>query len=515
MEGEGRVNWSMWVERNARLRPDAIALADGERPHATWRAFAERVGAVAGGLRSLHGLAPGDRVAIVMRNRPEYLVAQFAAWHAGLVAVLVNARLHREEIAYILEHSGARLVVTDAEHAEDVGPLVGSVASLRAAVVAPGPDWDRLVGAAPVAAEDRRPEDAAWLFYTSGTTGRPKGATLSNRNLLAMSMAYFADIDPIAPTDSVLHAAPLSHGSGLYGLPHVIRGAVSVFPGSADGDEVAALLARWPGMTFFAAPLMVRRLAESPAIRAADLAALKTIVYGGAPMYFADLETALDAFGPRLAQIYGQGETPMTITGLSKAEHADRGHPRWADHMQSVGVARTGVEVRVVDAEDREVPVGETGEVLVRGDVVMTGYWEQPDATAESLRGGWLHTGDLGSFDEEGYLTLRDRSKDLIISGGMNIYPREVEEVLLRHAGVRAVAVVGAPDDEWGESVVAFVVAADPARPPDAADLDRLCLEHIARYKRPKHYRFLEALPVNNYGKVLKRELRTLLGGGA
>jgi len=179
--------------------------------------------------------------------------------------------------------------------------------------------------------------------------------------------------------------------------------------------------------------------------------------------------------------------------------------------MQSVGTARTDVEVLVVDDDDQPLPAGEIGEIIVRGDVVMPGYWQQPEASAETLRGGWLHTGDVGSFDDEGYLTLRDRSKDLIISGGMNIYPREVEETLLRHSEVRAVAVVGRPDAEWGEAVVAFVVPADSGTPPATASLDQLCLDSIARYKRPKDYVFVEALPTNNYGKVLKRELRERL----
>jgi long-chain acyl-CoA synthetase len=260
-------------------------------------------------------------------------------------------------------------------------------------------------------------------------------------------------------------------------------------------------------MSFFAAPTMVKRLAGHLASTGVDLSGLKTIIYGGAPMYLADLETALDVFGPRLAQIYGQGETPMTITALSKSDHADRDHPRWRDRMQSVGVPRTDVEVRVV-ADDHELPVGEIGEVVVRGDVVMAGYLNDTAATAETLRGGWLHTGDVGSFDDEGYLTLRDRSKDLIISGGMNIYPREVEEALLRHPDVQAVAVVGRPDPEWGEAVVAFVVAVEGRAVPQPNDLDQMCLDRIARYKRPKEYRFVETLPMNNYGKVLKRELR-------
>ncbi len=505
------MNLATWVERNGHRLRDHAALAEGHRVHATWSEFAGRTAAVAGGLREVFGLKPGDRVAIVMRNRPEYLEALFGAWHAGLVAVPVNARLHRDEIAYVLDHSGTSVVVTDAEHAEDVEPLVETIDGLKAAVIAPGPQWDKITRSTPVHLFDSALGDAAWLFYTSGTTGRPKGATLTHRNLLMASMSYFADIDPISPADAILHAAPLSHGSGLYGLPHVARGAVSVIPesGGVDGPELLDLLKRWSGVSMFAAPIMVKRLAGDPVIVGADLSNLKTIIYGGAPMYLADLEVGLEVFGPRLAQIYGQGETPMTITALSKQEHADRAHPRWRDRMQSVGFPRTDVEVRVVDDDDREVPRGELGEVVVRGDVVMSGYWGAPEATAETLRGGWLHTGDIGSFDSDGYLTLRDRSKDLIISGGMNIYPREVEEALLCHPHVSAVAVVGRPDPEWGEAVVAFVVAAGEQPATDA--LDQTCLDRIARFKRPKEYRFVDSLPTNNYGKILKRELRERL----
>ncbi|MCB1001442.1 MAG: AMP-binding protein [Acidimicrobiales bacterium] len=506
------MNPAIWVERHGRLRPAAPALADGDRVHATWGELAARVAAGASGLRGTVGLAVGDRVAIVMRNRPEYLEALFAIWHAGLVAVPVNARLHRDEIAYILEHSASSVVITDDDHADDVVSLVDDVATLQAAIVAPGPEWDAILAAEPAPLVERLGDDPAWLFYTSGTTGRPKGATLTHRNLLMMSLSYFADIDPVSADDTILHAAPISHGSGLYGLPHVARGAVSVIPhsGGVDGEEIAALVQRWPGTTFFAAPTMVKRLTGDPAIATADLTNLKTIIYGGAPMYLADLEEALGLFGPKLAQIYGQGETPMTITALSKADHADREHPRWRERMQSVGLPRTDVEVRVVDDDGLPLPAGEIGEVVVRGDVVMAGYWQQPEATADTLRDGWLHTGDMGEFDADGFLTLRDRSKDLIISGGMNIYPREVEEAILRHPGVRAVSVVGRPDPEWGEAVVAFVVAADGTAV-TSGELDQLCIDTIARYKRPKDYRFVEALPTNNYGKVVKRELREQL----
>ena len=251
---------------------------------------------------------------------------------------------------------------------------------------------------------------------------------------------------------------------------------------------------------------MLTRLVHAPQMAGADLANLKTIYYGGGPMYVADLEKALQLFGPRLYQLFGQGEAPMTITGLSKRHHVDTAHPKWRERLGSCGVPRTGVLVKVVDENDRDLPPGEVGEVVTRSDCVMEGYWENPEANAETLRGGWLHTGDLGSIDEDGFLTLRDRSKDMIISGGSNIYPREIEEVLLRHPDLVEASVVGRPHPDWGEEVVAFIVAKPGVEVAEAA-LDRLCLDHIARFKRPREYRFVASLPKNNYGKVLKTEL--------
>jgi long-chain acyl-CoA synthetase len=355
----------------------------------------------------------------------------------------------------------------------------------------------------------RAPGDAAWLFYTSGTTGRPKGVTLTHQNLAAMVLNYFADVDSIAPGDAIIHAAPMSHGSGLYILPHVAHAGLNVVPesGGFDAPELYALLHAHRGVTLFAAPTMVKRLVDHPGD--ADTANLKTIVYGGGPMYVADCKAALARFGPKLAQIYGQGESPMTITAMGKSIHAAVDHPHYAARLASVGQPFTTAEVIIAGDDDKPLPQGEIGEILVRGDHVMAGYWENPKASAETLRGGWLHTGDVGSIDEEGFLTLKDRSKDVIISGGSNIYPREVEEVLLRHPRVSEVSVVGEAHPEWGEVVVAFVVARGGA--PDQTELDALCLDHIARFKRPKTYRFVEALPKNSTGKVLKTELRKLL----
>jgi long-chain acyl-CoA synthetase len=320
---------------------------------------------------------------------------------------------------------------------------------------------------------------------------------------------YFIDVDDVDPADAVVYAAPLSHGAGLYHLPFMARAARHVVPASGGFDpaELVALAEGIGRLCLFAAPTMVHRLVEHVAASGASSAGFKTIVYGGGPMYGQDIRRALATMGPRFVQIYGQGESPMTITALSRAHLADDGDPRWPQRIESVGVAQALVEVRVVAADGSDLPVGVTGEIVVRGDTVMAGYWRNPEASAQALRDGWLWTGDLGALDGDGFLTLKDRSKDVIISGGANIYPREVEEVLLRHPGVREVSVVGRADARWGEVVVAFV-AGDGV---DAAALDALCLAHIARFKRPREYRFVASLPKNHYGKVLKTALREQL----
>ena len=506
------MNVAAWMQRNGLAFANRPGISVGTHVHATYAQWAARVRSIGGALAALPGMVPGERVALAMTNRAEYLEVLFAVWHAGLFAVPINAKLHREEFRYILGHSGARLAFVSPDLAGTIAPLQGDLPELARVVVVGDDEWRRMATHDGIDLVPRAPGDPAWLFYTSGTTGRPKGAVLTHRNLLMASLSYFADVDWVSPRDAILHAAPLSHGSGLYALPHIAKGANNIIPegGHFDPAEIGDLLRHWPSVSFFAAPTMVTRLVGSAEFAGADHRNLKTIVYGGGPMYVADLLKALDLLGPKLAQIYGQGEAPMTITALSKEMHAERAHPRWIERLGSAGLARTDVEVRVVDGEDRDLPVGEVGEIICRGDVVMAGYWRDEAASRDTLRGGWLHTGDIGSFDADGFLTLKDRSKDLIISGGTNIYPREIEEVLLKHPSVREVSVVGRPHRDWGEEVVAFVVA-EPGAQVREAELDCLCLEAIARFKRPRAYVFVEALPKNNYGKVLKTELRKRL----
>ena len=495
------MNIAAWLQRSGLSHPHLPAAALGTRVVANYGELAARARRLAGALRARLTRAPGDRVALVAKNSPAYLELLYGIWHAGCAAVPANAKLHGAELGYILEHSGARVCFASPGLDAEIAPHAPK--SLEHLITIGSAEYERLFTADAVELAPRAADDLAWLFYTSGTTGRPKGAMLTHRNLIEASLAYGAEVDLVSPGDAILHAAPMSHGSGLYIMQHVARLGVQVIPesGAFEPEEIFALIGAWPRASMFAAPTMIKRLVACPADCNADN--IRTLIWGGAPMYVEDVLAALERFGPRLAQIYGQGEAPMTISTLSKHDIAERDHPRWRGRLGSAGKPYACVEVMVADSDDKPIKQGEAGEILVRGDVVMAGYWRNEEASATSLHGGWLHTGDVGVYDAEGYLHLKDRSKDLIISGGSNIYPREVEEVLRTHAQVREVSVIGRPDREWGEVVVAYVVGEVSSE-----ELDALCLARIARFKRPKSYVFVDALPKNNYGKILKTELR-------
>lgn len=505
------MNLARWLAATARHWPQRPAIACGTAPWADYAGFAAMAARTAGWWAA-EGLAPGDRLALFLPNRPEYLPLLWGTWWAGGCAVPVNARLHPREAAWIVAHSGSRRIFCEAAQADGLRTALAEAGSdARVCTDTAFLHDDTLARPAPA---ERGEHDPAWLFYTSGTTGRPKGVTLAARQLRAMTLGALASVLTVEPGDTMLHPAPLSHGSGLYHLPFVLNGGLNVVPASGgfDAAECLRLAAHWRRASCFLAPTMVRRLVDAVRTAGARPEGFATIVYGGGPMYLADLDDALDAIGPHFAQIYGQGESPMTITVLPRWLVADRSHPRHRERRASVGHAQAMVEVAVLDDDGRPLPPGTAGEVCVRGETVMEGYWQDPAATAAVLRDGWLATGDVGRLDDDGFLTLLDRSRDLVVSGGSNVYPREVEEVLLAHPLVAEAAVIGRPDAEWGEVVVAFVVARGPL---EAAALDAHCLQHIARFKRPKHYRFVDALPKNAYGKVPKTALRALDAGAA
>jgi fatty-acyl-CoA synthase len=483
------------LDHAAARHGDRGAVYLGERQLFTWNELRERVLRLATSIRAIEG--PGARIAVASENRQEIVELMFASWAAECVFVPINYKLHPREMEQILDDAGVSQVFASPK----IGAALASVTTVPIETVDSQAYSSRLSGSPADPPRTTDPARLAWLFYTSGTTGRSKGAMLSHRNVMAMTVAHLADFDAPDENCSLVHGAPMSHGSGLYIPPYVLRGARQVVPESAafEPDEFLDLCEHHPGCSAFLAPTMVARLVQTGRGCPRNLL---TVVYGGGPMYVDSLKKAMAAFGPIFVQLYGQGEAPMTITGLRRADHLG------ADDavLGSVGYARSGVDVAVLRDDGTPAAIDEIGEIVCRGDVVMSGYWNNPEATAATLQNGWLRTGDMGSFDDRGYLTLRDRSKDVVISGGSNIYPREVEEALMQHPGVTDACVVGAPDPEWGEVVVAFIVGSA-----SAAELDAHLLDRIARFKRPKRYEFVDEVPKNSYGKVLKRELRARL----
>ena len=499
------MNLANWLTRTAKTHPDSPALFHGEVLQADYAEFARRAAAIGAYLVHTLGIRKGDRVALFMGNSTEYLEVLYGIWFTGAIAVPVNGKLHPSEACWIIEDSGARVVFTNAAYQATM-----AVAPVEQVIVTDTPDFATQYAIPPLPQPvPIATDDLVWLFYTSGTTGKPKGVMLTSANIMAMTASYFADVDEVHQTDAALYAAPMSHGAGIYNFMHVIRAARHIVPtsGGFDADEILTLAPALQNVHLFAAPTMVRRLVDRAKARKETGKGIRTIVYAGGPMYLADIIEAVDVMGNRFVQVLGQGECPMAISVLAREHVSDRTHPRWRERLAGVGVAQSMVAVQIRNEEGRELPAGEIGEICVSGLPVMAGYWQNPKATEDTIVNGWLKTGDMGAMDTDGFVTLHDRAKDMVISGGSNIYPREVEEVLLQHPQVREVSVVGKPDAEWGEIIVAFVVG----EVEDAATLDTLCLNHIARFKRPKQYRFVPSLPKNNYGKVLKSELRNML----
>ena len=509
------MNIGALLTKSAQAFPDKPALIHGPRS-LTYSQFNSRVNRLANALNRM-GIGQGDNVALLQYNYPEMLESMFACFKAGCCAVPINFRLHPNEFSFIIDHSEAEGVILSPEFNKQILEIRGRIPKARQLITLSGGQGELLDYEKIISSESDRfadvpvqPDDLAWLFYTSGTTGMPKGAMLTHRNLMAMSMNFYADICPdFGPGEVILHAAPLSHGSGLYALPNIGKAGLNVIPESKsfDPELVFKTIEKYRVTNMFAAPTMVKLMTDSPAVFRYDHSSLKALVYGGAPMLVEDLKEAITKLGPCLVQLFGQGESPMTITYLPHGDHVLVGNVKQIKRLGSAGIQRTDVEVTIFDTGGRELPPNETGEIVTRSDLVMKGYWRNPEATAKTIKNGWLHTGDMGYMDENGYLFIMDRSKDMIISGGENIYPREIEEVLVRHPAVREVAVVGVPDKKWGEAIKA-VVALVGGRSATEEELISFCRDHIASYKKPRTIDFVDELPKNNYGKILKRQLR-------
>ncbi|MCC6849106.1 MAG: AMP-binding protein [Deltaproteobacteria bacterium] len=485
------------LRRAARRWPEREALRDGDRSVG----FAEldaRANRLAHALMRA-GVGPGDRVATFLPNSIAHVAAQQAILRAGAVWVGINRRLAPPEVAFMLEHAAVRVVLADADGLGTARPAEGvAVWDVSGADAA----RERRFAGAPAAAP-RSPaaeHDVARLRYTSGTTGRPKAAVLTHGCALASLRNLLAELHELSPSDTVAHVAPLTHASEALLAPAFWRGARSILCHDFRPDALRELMAHERVTTLFLVPTMIAALVDS--LPGESLANLRTIVYGAAPMSEDLMLRALDALGPVLLQIYGLSECPFPITTLRKEDHLDplrRG---------SCGLPTAQNDVLVLDAGGAPLAPGEVGTIAVRGPQLMREYWCDPEATAAALVDGWLRTGDLGRFDEAGFLTLVDRSDDVIITGGFNVYPREVEVVLEAHPAVAEAAVVGIPHERWGRSVAAWVVRR-PCAEVDEHELIDFCRAQLAGYKKPLRVTFVEALPKSSTGKLLRRALRT------
>jgi acyl-CoA synthetase (AMP-forming)/AMP-acid ligase II len=489
------------VTRSARFWGDSrVAVIDADR-EATFGDLDRRSNQFAGLLSSL-GVEPGDRVALLVGNRLEWYDATLGCLKAGVVRTFINPRHTPPEIAYQVEDSGAKVVIVS----DDYAPLIeGSKFSDVREVVEIGPGYERLlarqdVGRPTVDVPDDHPAE---IRYTSGTTGRPKGAVHSHgswRSLTIGSMYYFG----LRDDDVLLHVGPMSHASGGFALPVIATGARQVIHRGFDPIEVAEAIPRYGVTTILLVPTMIYMLLDLMAERAIDTSTLRTILYGAAPMSPNRLERCLEIVGPVFLQGYGMSEVLGGMTFLLKEEHLP-GDPR----LSSCGRPSLLGELIVADAEGREVPAGEEGEILMRGPTRMTEYWNRPEATASALTAdGWFRSGDIARMDEQGYVYIVDRKADMIVSGGFNVYPVEVEHALMVHDDVLEVAVVAVPDDKWGEAVKA-VVRLRPGRTVSEDELLGLVRSQLAGYKIPKSVDFVDSeLPKNPTGKLLRRLVR-------
>ncbi len=510
-------NLSVLLSQTAALFPDRPGLIQGERQW-TWREINARVDAFVAALRAL-GMKPGDKLLVQSRNNIAMFESAWAAFRLGAVWVPTNFRLTPPEVAYLGSSSESTVMLAEDVFAGHVDAVREACPGLRHVVTIGRPRagehaYEDLVArhaGAPTAMAEVTADQVLWYFYTSGTTGRPKAGMLTHGQMAFIVTNHLADVIPgTTERDCSIVVAPLSHGAGIHALLNVARGAPAVLMPSEklEPAEFWRLVEKHRVTNLFTVPTIVKMLVEDPSVDQYDHSSLRYMLYAGAPMYRADQKLALQKLGKVLVQYFGLGEVTGCITVLPPHMHsADDADPD--ANIGSCGRPRTGMEVAILGPDLKPLPVGEVGEICCRGPGVFAGYYNNPEATAKALTGGWFHTGDLGRMDERGLLYITGRESDMYISGGSNVYPREVEEVLLTHPAIVEVAVLGVPDPKWGEVGVAVIVSRDPSLTPEAVlgHLEGRC----AKYRWPRHVFFWDALPKSGYGKITKKDVRHLL----
>jgi long-chain acyl-CoA synthetase len=478
-----------------------------------------RVNKLANGLIQ-RGLGRGDRLGLLLPNGIQFIESFFASAKVGSALVALDSRLVGRELAYILNDAEAEALIVGPEHFEIVQSIRSQLDAVKWIVcvgdaIAGELSYEELIAAHPATEPDRGVEetDLATLYYTSGTTGIPKGIMTTHRNLWAAMINTEVAL-PVTSEDITLHTSPLSHIAAVWPLlTHCHTGGGNVIVERFDAKLVLEAIEREKVTTWNSVPTMIQRVLEYPDVQKYDLSSLNWVGYGASPMPVEVLKRAIATCGNRFAQVYGSTEAYI-VTLLPKEDHVVEGPEEKVKRLASCGRPIGDCEVRIVGDDGRAADRGEVGEIVVRGDSVFSGYWRQPEETTKAVKQGWFSTGDLASMDEEGYVFITGRKKDLIISGGENISPREVEEVIYRHAAVSEVAVIGVPDEKWGEAVIAVVVLRE-GNTASSEEIISFCKDDLARFKAPKVVDFVDSLPKTPTGKLLRRALKERYAGGA
>ncbi len=510
------MNLANFLHQAARRHGNEIGFVWGEESW-TWADLTRRVDAMAAALAA-KGIGKGDRVLVQSKNCNQMFESMFACFQVGAVWVPANFRQTPDEVAYLAQSSGASALICHRDFADHAAVVREAASAIRFTISIGtsgfGEDYDALVDrhtgeSAPMAPVEH--DDPCWFFFTSGTTGRPKAAVLTHGQMAFVVTNHLCDLMPgTTHEDASLVVAPLSHGAGVHQLTQVARAAKTVLLSSErfDVDEAWRLVERWRITNLFTVPTIVKLMTEHPSVDRHDHSSLRYVIYAGAPMYREDQKHALKKLGKVLVQYFGLGEVTGNITVLPPALHEPDDGPEVK--VGTCGYERTGMQVSIQDEQGRELAAGATGEICVCGPAVFAGYYDNPEANAKAFRDGWFRTGDLGHVDEEGYLYITGRASDMYISGGSNVYPREIEEKILTHPAIAEVAVLGVPDRTWGEVGVAVCVRR-PGEDVDESEFLAWLDGKVARYKLPKQVFFWDALPRSAYGKITKKDIRTEL----
>lgn len=504
------------IQRAARQFANRPALHTVERSW-TFREINERACRLANALRAL-GVEPNTAVATLRWNRPEHIEISLALLKLGAAMINVNPRLTAEEMQWQIDDSESAVLIAAAEFRETIEQIRGQLSRVKHVLIfggesGPFSDYETIVKAA-AASEPAFPgyssDNVAYIRYSSGTTGRPKGVIHDQHTILAVTRNLLLDyVGDLNSEDVFLALQGIYHGAGWFVLPCWLRGVpIAMIPNFSDPEAGLDAIARFNVSVVKTVPTVLTRLLAQPEVSDAwRRSRVRTVVYGGSPMSVRALRDGIEKIGQVFVQLYGQAESPMTITVLRREEHS-------GERLSSAGRPVTMAEVRVVDDNDGDVLPGERGEVIVRGDHNMRGYWKQPaERMLEVVRGGWVHTGDIGTFDDDGFLFLVDRKNEMIVSGGLNVYPNEVEQVLQEHPAVLETAVVGAPDERWGELVTAVVVLHSPGTASEN-ELLSFAAARLPGFKRPRRVSIVDSLPKNAAGKIMRKVVREPLWVG-